>query len=76
MMPIYSKLNLEQYIAKVDRQKEVLQLSTFINDSCKKQLTECYEQQINIAKEELQRININDINVDYELISRVDKLVL
>lgn len=63
MMPIYTKLNLEQYIAKVERQKEVLELSTCITSNCKRQLSNTYDLQIEIAKTELDFINSKSIEV-------------
>jgi hypothetical protein len=68
MYPIYTKLNLEQYITKVSNQSDVLQHSTIISDNCKKQLTETYALQIEIASTELEFLKAKEIEVSYELV--------
>lgn len=69
MMPIYTKLNLEQYIAKIEQQKEVLQLSTIISNNCKQELTDCYDLQIKIATTELEFLRVKNMEVSFELVS-------
>jgi len=66
MLPLYTKLNLEQYIANVERQKEVLQLSTIISNNCKQELTDCYNLQIKIATQELEFLRIKNIEVFHD----------
>lgn len=69
MMPLYTKLNLEQYRSKVEQQKEVLQLSTIISKNCKQELTDCYELQIKIATTELEFLKVKNMGVSFELVS-------
>jgi len=68
MMTIYTTKNLMQYIERVERQKEVLQLSTVISANCKKELTETYNLQIKIATTELDFIKAKNIDVSFELV--------
>lgn len=50
MNPIYTTKELQDYIEKVERQKEVLELSTIFNPIEKIELLEIYNQLIKIAK--------------------------
>lgn len=58
---IFSKLNLEQYIEKCNRQKEALQTSTIFGDYELKTLTETYNLQIEFASRKLDRMNSPNI---------------
>lgn len=68
MLPLYTKLNLQNYITKVSNQKDVLQLSTIISDNCKKELSDTYDLQINIARTELEFLDAKEIEVSFELV--------
>lgn len=47
---INSKTDLELYMKRTERQKEVLQLSTLFDDIEKEQLKECFEEIIMLCK--------------------------
>jgi hypothetical protein len=50
MNPIYTTENLQDYIKKIERQKEVLELSTVFNPIEKIEILEIYNKLIKIAR--------------------------
>jgi hypothetical protein len=46
---IVTKIDLEEYIKKVERQKEVLKLSLLFSDEEKEKITECFDELIEIC---------------------------
>ncbi len=57
MQPIYTKLNLEQYITKVSEQKSALSKSTVFEPSVIESLLETYDLQIKIATRTFNQLN-------------------
>jgi hypothetical protein len=74
MPPIYTKLNLQNYITRARHQKEVLQLSTVISDNCKKELSDTYDLQVNIARTELEFLEAKELEVSFELVGATAEL--
>ena len=71
MNPIYTKLNLKQYITRASNQKEVLQLSTIISDDCKNLLSLTYDLQVQLATNELAVLEAEEMEVSYEVIGSI-----
>ena len=64
MIPIYTKLNLDQYISKVKEQKAALSKSTIFEPSVIENLLETYDLQIKIATRTFNKLN--SINIKAE----------
>ena len=58
---IATKIDLEEYIKKIERQKEVLKLSLVFSDEEKVKITECFDELMEICKVRLAVIAINNL---------------
>ena len=61
MRLIATKIDLEEYIKKVERQKEVLKLSLLFSDEEKERITECFDELIEICNVRMAVKAISDL---------------